>query len=368
MSGRRLEVLFVVPSLEAGGAERVVVNLANGLAGRDVTVRVVATGMLGALAEQLAPAVAAMELGAERVRGALPTLLRHVRRQPPDVLLSTHTHVNLALCALRPLLPRPVRLVVREPTHAPVEHEGRSTRRTRRAQRSLYPRADAILASSSELAADLLALTGGRVVRLDNPVDVASIRGTVERTTPAPRPASGRSLVCIGRLTRQKAMDELIEAFAVGSGPEDRLEIIGEGPERAPLEELVSARGLSDRVLLPGRRTDHWRRLADADAFVLASTTEGMPNAVLEALALGTPVVVTTDLTVLDELRAEVGEGALTAVARDRLAEAIAAIPRRPGPFPAPATLPARFSAPAVVGALHGILAAVTDGSAARSA
>ncbi len=356
MSAHGLDVLFVVPSLEPGGAERVVVNLANGLAGIDVTARVVTTGRLGTLAGQLAPSVTKDEIGAARVRGAALAVLRHVRRRPPDVIIATHTHLNLALCAMRPLLPRSVRLVIREPIHAPVELEGRSTRWTRLAQRSLYPRADAIIASSSELAEDLLALTRGHVVRLENPVDVVAIRRSLEQGPVAPDPAGGRSIVSIGRLTRQKAMDELIDAFAAGSGPEDQLEIIGEGPERGRLEDLIRARGLTGRVSLPGQRDDHWRRLARADGFVLASRAEGMPNAVLEALALGTPVIVTTDLTVLDELRAEVGTPMLTAVPRERLAEAIAAIPIRPQSSPAPEALPGRFELPAVVASLHAIL------------
>ena len=91
MAPRQLDVLFVVPSLEAGGAERVVVNLANGLAGLDVTVNVIATDRLGPLAGQLAASVGTEELRSTRVRGAIPRLLERLRRRPPDVVLATHT-------------------------------------------------------------------------------------------------------------------------------------------------------------------------------------------------------------------------------------------------------------------------------------
>lgn len=363
MAARQLEVLLVVPSLERGGAERVVVNLANGLAGLDVTVQVVATGRLGPLAAQLDASVGTEELRSPRVRGAIPRLLEHLRRRSPDVVLATHTHLNLTLCALRPLIPHRTRLVLREPIHAPVRLEGRSTRPTRLAQRLLYRRSDAVIASSSALASDLARLTGANVLRLENPIDAPSIRSMAGRIGTDERPSHGRSIVSIGRLVQQKAMSDLIKAFEAGSSTDDRLEIIGEGPERDRLESLVARLGLAHRVSLPGLLDDHWRRLAEADALVLASRAEGMPNAVLEALALGTPTIVTTDLTVLDELRAEVGAPALTAVSREHLAEAISGIDPRQGPFPGPSSLPERFSPERVVATLLEVLVSLVDGT-----
>lgn len=340
-----LDITFVVPSLVRGGAERVTVNLANGLAGRGWRPRVLITGSIDALAPDLEAGVEALRLGRPRVRNALAAVVRDLRAHPPAVVMSTHTHVNLALCAVRSALPSSTHMVIRAPIHAPEELEGRSTRRTRLAQRLLYPRADAIIASSARMAADLSELVRTGIVRTENPVDVARVRGRAARDigTREQRVHPGRLLVSVGRLSPQKGMDDLITAFARGSQVGDRLEIIGEGAERPRLELLVRELDLSDRVELVGIREDHWSRVAVADAFVLASHAEGMPNAVLEALALGTPVIASADLGVLEELASEIGPLALRMVPRDRFADALEGIGRRTGPFPAPRLLPDRF-------------------------
>jgi glycosyltransferase involved in cell wall biosynthesis len=362
---RPLDVLFVVPSLERGGAERVTVNLANGLARAGATPSLTATDHAGPLGEGLDERIAVRELGELRVRRAATALLRLLRASRPDVVVATHTHVNLLLCALRPFLPRTTSLVLREPTHAPTELGGRSTSRTRRAQRLLYRRADLVIASSDVIADDLRALTGANVVRLENPVDIRSIRATGASGSEGasgvePSARGHRRFVSVGRLSAQKSMDELIRAFAAGSGPEDRLEILGEGPDRERLQTLILELGLEDRVELCGIRSDHWAFVAAADVLVLASRAEGMPNAVLEALALGTPVLATTDLDVLEALAAELPPAALRLVPRAELAAAIAATPARAarpeGADLAAPLLPDRFDVDTVSERLFGLL------------
>lgn len=359
-----LEVTLIVPSLEHGGAERVTVNLANGLARAGAIPRIIVTDRAGPLRAQLDAHIVVHELGEARVRRAVPALLRLLRRTPPDVVLTTHTHVNLVFCALRPLLSNTTGLVIREPTHAPTELEGRSTAWTRRAQRLLHRRADLVIASSDVIAADLSALTGANVVRLDNPVDIRTIRTTgVAATAPVTTGAVGaspherRMFVSVGRLSPQKRMDVLIRAFAAGSAPEDRLQILGDGPERERLRALIGELGIDGRIALCGVQDDPWAHVAAADALVLASPAEGMPNAVLESLALGTPVLATTDLDVLSDLAGELPEGTLRLVPRADLAAAIASTPRRPttGTLAAP-LLPQRFDVDTVCARLLGLL------------
>ena len=353
-----LDITFVVPSLVRGGAERVTVNLANGLAAHGDRVRLIITGSEAPFASALTEDVGIVLLERSRVRRALPAVVAELRRARPDVVVSTHTHVNLALCAVQPLLPSQMRLVLREPTYAPVELAGRSTTGTRLAQRLLYRRASVVLASSDVLADHLARITRTPIERLENPVDVEAIRGHVTREESE---RTGRRFVSVGRLHPQKATDELIQAFAVGSDAEDILLIIGDGSERTALELLIEDLGLRGRVVLLGHRDDHWSTVATADAFLLASRNEGMPNAVLEALALGTPVLATDELTVLGDLASEVGDGLLLAP-RAALAEAIGRVASRSGPFPGPSLLPDRFDERNVVTALRRTLLRMRDG------
>ncbi len=106
--------------------------------------------------------------------------------------------------------------------------------------------------------------------------------------------APGTPLIgSVGRLTRQKGYDVLLRAMA-SAGPESsHLLLIGEGEDKAALQHAAAAAGLAERVHLLGRRTDVPRLLSALDCYVQPSRFEGMPNALLEALAVGTPVVAT---------------------------------------------------------------------------
>jgi len=110
----------------------------------------------------------------------------------------------------------------------------------------------------------------------------------------------GRAVAIVracGRLVETKGFDVLVRAAAIlrDKGAVLRIEIIGEGPERARLEAKIKSLGLEDRVTLTGERDDARALIAGADIFVLPSFTEGLPLVVLEALYAGRPIV-TTDL------------------------------------------------------------------------
>ena len=142
----------------------------------------------------------------------------------------------------------------------------------------------------------LFGVTSSRVSIIDDPaVDDALLA----RFASAPRMtrAAGRQFLCVGRLAAQKALPNAINAFAQIATPDDRLVILGEGGERGSLERLVAARGLAGQVSLPGYVDDLPLWFAASDVFVLSSDYEGVPAAVIDALAAGI-VIVATDCCV----------------------------------------------------------------------
>ena len=102
-----------------------------------------------------------------------------------------------------------------------------------------------------------------------------------------------RRILGIGRLENEKGFDRLIDAFATisPSQPSWSLRILGEGSERASLEDQIRELGLSDRVTMPGWIQPVWDELAEATIFALPSRYEGFPSALLEAMACGVPSV-----------------------------------------------------------------------------
>ncbi|MCD8007044.1 MAG: glycosyltransferase family 4 protein [Oscillospiraceae bacterium] len=102
-----------------------------------------------------------------------------------------------------------------------------------------------------------------------------------------------RRIVTLGRLESQKNHAMLINAFALSNNDNLVLEIYGEGSEKANLENLIRRLGMKEKVLLKGRTNNPIDVLSKADLFVLSSDYEGMPNALIEAMATGLPCIST---------------------------------------------------------------------------
>src|SRR5690606_18833290 len=103
----------------------------------------------------------------------------------------------------------------------------------------------------------------------------------------------GRYIISVGRLDKVKGFDVLIRAFAHLSAPDMKLVIVGEGRERAALEQLIHELGMEDRVILAGHIRAPFSLVAGAEFFVSASWSEGFGLAALEAASLGVPVICT---------------------------------------------------------------------------
>lgn len=126
-------------------------------------------------------------------------------------------------------------------------------------------------------------------------VDVERIRSLADALSPVPAP-TGQYVVAVGRLTDQKGFDLLIRAHAivVGHGVPHTLVILGEGDDRAELEQLAERLGVKETVMMPGFIDNPHPLVAHADVYVLSSRTEGMGGLVLlEAMAHGIPIIAT---------------------------------------------------------------------------
>ena len=302
MPDERPHIGIFVSFSGVGGVERMMVNLAAGLSALGCRVDLIPVKRASAFLDQLPSAVRLVDLGCRHTRAALPGLVRYLRRERPAALLSAKDRANQIAILARRFAAGPTRLVVRMGTT--VSAFVGSTRPLKLRLkvfpiRRLYPQADAVVAVSRGVAQDLEQVVGlpPALLRvIPNPVITPELFR--QATGPAPHPwfqdRSRPVLVSMGRLTRQKDFPTLIRAFALVRAERPcRLLILGGGQDRGALLDLARQLGVGADLELPGFTANPYGYLKHAACFVLSSIWEGSPNALTEALALGTPAVAT---------------------------------------------------------------------------
>jgi glycosyltransferase involved in cell wall biosynthesis len=293
----RVRIDLVVESLACGGAEGVIVELANrfSVAGHDV--RVVTTASGGVLETALSPQVRLHCLKHQRIRHAVRPLAAVFRQDRAAAILATQWHVNVAVVLARRLAAVDARLVLREATMPELPSFWTRALPVRDFRRALYRSADAVVAPTPGVALRLreLGVVSNRHLHvLPNPVDTDRIERMSRLYCEVADSVQRPYIVALGMLRRVKRLDLLLRAFAgVADEIPHELVIIGEGPERASLERLAGELGLSDRVRLTGHLINPFPLVRRAALVALSSDREGLPNALLQALALDVSCVST---------------------------------------------------------------------------
>lgn len=296
---KSIPVLAVIPSLGSGGSERVMTTLMRHFdpVRVDATLAVV-DGRQAVLASALSPDSKWLDLGCKRVLLAAPKLCRLIWRSRPRLVMSTLGHLNLMLALVKPLLPRGTVLVARESNvlsdqilteHRPVLW--------RWACRRFYPRLDHIVCQSRAMQDDLcdnFGIDRNKTSLIPNPVDVNAIAklslGKPGETTRLRTDGEVR-LVAVGRMAPQKGFDVLLHAVQLLNHSSVHVDLVGDGPDLPQLRALAQSLGITANVHFHGFQSNPYLWMREADALVLSSRFEGLPNVVIEALACGTPVI-----------------------------------------------------------------------------
>jgi len=295
-----MKIALVIASLGRGGAERMMSLLASHWAERGDDVVLITLEQADCDAYPLHPAIERVALGlvadsggvARAVRNNAQRLLalrRVLQRCRGAIVLSFEDRTNVLTLIATLGLSR--RVVVSERTDPTMHRIGRVWSVLRCIT---YPLADALVVQTARLLPWAAAVMLGRkrvhVIPnvLRSPTRVGPAREAVQRSVPV--------VASVGRLYREKGYDVLIRAFAAVAAefPEWTLAIVGEGPQRGELVDLAHALGVAERLALRGWMPRPEDALADAAIFVKSSRYEGFPNALLEAMGSGLPVISTT--------------------------------------------------------------------------
>jgi N-acetylgalactosamine-N,N'-diacetylbacillosaminyl-diphospho-undecaprenol 4-alpha-N-acetylgalactosaminyltransferase len=290
-----LRALFVINSLAGGGAERVFTTLVDRLS-RSAGQFAITVALLDNETEEAYRLPAGVRVARLDTRGSLlRSVIRTrklVRQLRPDVTLSFLSRANVA--AILAMRSSGGAAVISERVNTTAHLKtGRLGVLSRLLIRNTYPSAQRIIAVSEGVARTLesdFAVEPARISVIYNPVDIARI-GSFAAQEPA-IPVNTVDFVTMGRLVDNKNTAMAIRALAKAE-TEGNLIVLGEGPLRENLIALAASLGLADRVRFPGFLDNPYAVLARAGCYLLTSNAEGFPNAMLEAMAVGLPVVAT---------------------------------------------------------------------------
>jgi glycosyltransferase involved in cell wall biosynthesis len=294
-----LPVCFLLQDLAGGGAERVMLVLASELARAGRRVELLLIRATGPYLAEVPAALGPVLLGPRRTRDTLPALVRYLQRRRPAWLVSSLSHVNLLAIAARRVARSETRVLVTEHNRVRGNPHLAGGQAARWLMPCVYRFADRIVAVSEGVADDLACAARLRRRRIEvvyNPIVGPRIAALGAESSPHPwlDDRGAPVIIGIGRLERQKDFATLLHAFAlVRAELPARLVILGEGQERHALMQKARELGIDSDCTLPGFVTNPYCWLARASLFVLSSTWEGLPTALVEALACGVPVVAT---------------------------------------------------------------------------
>ena len=322
----------IPPSLCGGGAERVLVNLAHGMVEKDIRVDVVLGRATGPFLPHLPGSARVVDLRASRIACSVLPLARYLRKARPDALLAFQDHTSVAAIVAAG--------IARSPTHvfAAVHSNWRKVLEgADHKQRMLawiatfaYRYATSVITVSQGAAAAVVSCLGidrRQVQVIYNPVVTSDLFSRADDRVLHPWFEAGHLpvILAVGRLDSAKDFVTLITSFGrLRKRCPAHLLILGEGGERPALEALVKELGLSEDVALPGFVANPYPYLRQASVFVLSSAWEGLPTVLIEALALGTPIVSTDCESGPSEILDHGRYGALVAVGDvDAMADAM---------------------------------------------
>ena len=283
---KKISIIFILPDLETGGAERIVTTIANHLPREKFEPKIMLLRKEGGYLEFLKEDVEIIDLKTPRIRHSLKPILKEIRKRKPEIVFSGFGEVNAYLALFTKLFPK-VKFIARE-TNVVSQHV---TRKEIRFFYKFYNNYHKIICQSDDMQNDLIEIfkiKKEKIIKINNPVDFEFIEGKLENSTkPDSFSDDFKNVVAIGNLSSRKGFDNLLKVFSHLKNEKIKLHILGDGKDKELLHQLKLDLNL-ENVIFHGQQKNPYQFLKFADLFVLSSRYEGFPNVLLEAGACGT--------------------------------------------------------------------------------
>ena len=307
MVPERKSLIFLMPSLAGGGAERVsAILLPHLMEEFDLTLAMLENRRAYDIPVNLpvvpfSPPITGPIGHITSIPYHINALVNLVKKKKANVVLSFLEQANIINCFASRYTKHNAVISQRTEPRRQYRNKGILGRTILWASKKTYPMASQVISVSKgirDIIIEDYKLDPERITVIPNPIDIDTLSAQSTEIPLVQLPS--KFLVHVGRLQLAvKRQDFLLNAFAELSDifPELQLVFVGEGPDRKELEKLISQLNLSDRVFLAGWQENVASIVRRSQAFVLSSSYEGWPNALVEAMALGCPVVATDCLT-----------------------------------------------------------------------
>ncbi|MGX9985676.1 glycosyltransferase [Soonwooa purpurea] len=282
---KRKSIIFILPDLETGGAERIVMTIANHLPREKFEPKIMLLRKEGGYLKFLRDDVEVIDLKTPRIRHSLKPILKEIRKRKPDIVFSGFGEVNAYLSLFIKLFPK-TKFIARE-TNVVSQHV---TRKEIRFFYKFYNNYHKIVCQSDDMRQDLISnfkIKQSKIEKINNPVDFDFIHQKLEESSrPNDFTENFKHVVAIGNLSSRKGFDNLLKVFYHLKNQNIQLHILGDGCDKEVLNDIKSDLEL-EHVIFHGRQENPYQYLKFADLFVLSSRYEGFPNVLLEAGACG---------------------------------------------------------------------------------
>ncbi len=294
-------ITLTAPALD-GGIGRNVLNLIEAFHNQGCRTHLLIDKPKGPYFEQLHSATRVFRLNTSHSLSGIPLMVGYLWKHKPDVILTPNVrHTILSLNARR-IAHSPTKLFVNvHNTYSKTFQNLRDAKKTKRINKikSNYPRCNGIIPVSYGVAADLCSFTGlspEMLTPIYNPVVTSRLERLAKETPSHPWFTDGEQpiVLSVSRLEKAKNLPLLIDAFEmVRNQLYCRLAIIGEGSQFKTIESRIQSSPFRDEILLLGHRKNPYKYMKHASLLTLSSSWEGFGNVLVEAMAVGTPVVST---------------------------------------------------------------------------
>lgn len=296
----RVKVLFVVGDMEGWGAQRVVVNLISNIDREKFLPILVLSKKKGECLDELPDDVKIYDLGRRGLRDFPKLIFRLamiLMKERPRIVYSVLFHSNILSLLAKSIAPVSARIIICEQISNVIYDHVNQRSLYKWFMKKLYPRADLLIAASEGVKRDLIENMGIRPDKIKviyNPLDIEKIRMLANESNGNETDNSTPLITNIGRLDIQKGHNYLLKAFSiVRKKMAAKLMIIGDGEKMDELRALAKDLGIEKDVAFAGYQRNPFKFVARSNLYVNSSIFEGFGYTVVEAIALGLPVIAT---------------------------------------------------------------------------